>query len=420
MTEPAGPLGRLLTSEAGRALLDALPPYAADTALAVATRLRAQGHDPDLVTAALGQARLRSLAAAKFGAAAATLHFTADGLEQATRPELADRHAARFAAAGITEVLDLGCGIGSDAMALARAGRSVTAVDADPDTAAVAAANLAPWPNARVVVGLAQQVPLPTSGAARHTGVWVDPARRAGVRDTHGRARRLVALEAIEPSWTQVLGFAAAVPATGAKLSPAFPRSALPAGCEAQWTSWRGELLECVVWWGPLVGTPGRTAAVCRPGPTPGSCQEVVVGEAEAAAGEAAAQPALTGPDGLGDWLWETDKAVLRAGLTGALPGREISLGVGLSTGAAPVDLPWARRYAVRDALPARPRVLRAWLRERGVGRLTVKKRGSALDPDRFRREVGALAGTGAATVLLTTIGSQATVIVLETPATDA
>ena len=58
----------------------------------------------------------------------------------------------------------------------------------------------------------------------------------------------------------------AQVPATGAKLAPAFPHAARPEGAEAQWVSWRGEVVECAVWWGPLVETAGRTATVLRPG----------------------------------------------------------------------------------------------------------------------------------------------------------
>ena len=71
------------------------------------------------------------------------MFFTRDGLEQATRPVVADQHAQRFVAAGVRRVVDLGCGIGSDALAFVRAGLEVVAVERDPDTAAVAAANLA-------------------------------------------------------------------------------------------------------------------------------------------------------------------------------------------------------------------------------------------------------------------------------------
>ena len=88
--------------------------------LAAATRLRRVA-EPEQAAAALQQAALRRQAVAKFGAAAETMFFTRDGLEQATRPAVADQHAQRFLAAGVRRVVDLGCGIGADALAFARA-----------------------------------------------------------------------------------------------------------------------------------------------------------------------------------------------------------------------------------------------------------------------------------------------------------
>ena len=71
------------------------------------------------------------------------MFFTRAGLEQASRPEVADHHASRFVQAGVRRVIDIGCGIGSDSMAFVRAGLEVLAVDIDPVTAVVAQANLA-------------------------------------------------------------------------------------------------------------------------------------------------------------------------------------------------------------------------------------------------------------------------------------
>lgn len=385
--------------------------------LAVQTQLRRVGHAAEQVAAVLAVVAARRRGRAKFGASADRMFFTPDGLEQATRPELAARHTARFIAADVGWVADLGCGIGSDARSLAAAGLAVLGVEADPVTAAFARANLSPWDDARVVTGRAQEVPLPGEATGRHTGgvgVWVDPGRRVrGVADSRGRSRRVFALEEIEPSWEQVCRWAEQVPATGAKLSPSFPHGRIPAGAEAQWSSWLGEVLECAIWWGPLASAAGRTAAVCRPDGRGGG-SEVVVTEADSVAGDAANLPVLGGSAELGAWLWEADKAVVRAGLTGALVGRELAPGVGLSTGDTSVDLPWARRYAILDAMPARPKVVRAWLRGRGVGALTLKKRGASLDPDRFRQEVGKLSGSGEATLLLTTVGGIATAIALD------
>ena len=166
------------------------------------------------------------------------------------------------------------------------------------------------------------------------------------------------------------------------------------------------------MWWGPLVEHLGRTAAVCRSDATPG-----LVTEAHAAAGEAHSQAAVEAVAEVGPWLWEADKAVIRAGLTGALPGRELARGVGLSTGDSNTDLPWARRFAVLDVLPARAKVVRQWARARGVGALTLKKRGTSIEPDRFRADVGPVRGPSSATLVLTTIaGGQSAVAIAVDP----
>ena len=64
-------------------------------------RLRKAGHSPELVSAVVGQARLRVRARAKFGEFAERMLFTRAGLEQATRLAVAARHAGRFRDAGI-------------------------------------------------------------------------------------------------------------------------------------------------------------------------------------------------------------------------------------------------------------------------------------------------------------------------------
>ena len=79
-------------------------------------------------------------------------------------------------AAGLGSVLDLCCGIGSDALAFARAGLRVEAVERDPATAAVAAANTAGQP-VRISIGAAEQAGL----ALGRVGVpGPGPARRPG------------------------------------------------------------------------------------------------------------------------------------------------------------------------------------------------------------------------------------------------
>ena len=84
--------------------------------------------------------------------------FTEAGLEQATRLKVAALHAGRFARAGVEHVADLGCGIGGDALALAAIDLEVTAADADEVTAAIAAFNLTPFPEVRVLHARAEDV----------------------------------------------------------------------------------------------------------------------------------------------------------------------------------------------------------------------------------------------------------------------
>ena len=401
----------LLVDTEGWDLLASLPAYDAGAELGLQTRLRQAGYAPELVSAALLQSRLRARAQDKFGSFADAMLFTVDGLEQATRFAVAARHAARYLRAEVRLVHDLGCGIGADAMAFAGLDLAVRAVDADAVTATVAGVNLRHWPAAQVVHGQAEDVVLPTGEEATHTGVWLDPARRLdGPADARGRARRVVSLDRISPTWREVQGYAAQVPATGAKLAPAFPHAARPEGAEAQWVSWRGDVVECAVWWGPLVEAVGRTATVLRPG-----SDAVTLTEADASG----AEPPVASLAALGGYLYEPDRAVIRAGLTGALArlvgGAELDDAVGYVSAAAPLDVPWAHRYTVAEAMPWNVKAVRGWLRSRGVGRLTIKKRGVSLEPEAVRRQLR-LNGSSEATVVLTRVAGQ-TVAVMVDPA---
>ena len=254
---------RWLASPEGWAALHALPPYDPGGELALQTALRSAGHSPAQAAALLLQSRLRERARGKFGEFADGMLFTADGLEQASRLEVAAQHAQRYASASLATVHDLGCGIGADAMALSVLGVTVAAVDADEVTAKVADTNLRPWPDSRARPGRAEDVDLPTDPARDRVVVWLDPARRIpGVADAGGRTRRVFRLAEISPSWSFVTEVAARVPATGVKLSPSFAHADIPAGAEAQWVSFDGDLLECVVWFGRLAVQRGRTALV--------------------------------------------------------------------------------------------------------------------------------------------------------------
>jgi hypothetical protein len=405
---------RWLASPQGFAALRSLPPYDPALELAEQVRLRRAGLSPEQTAALLTQSRLRLRAREKFGEFADGMLFTSDGLEQASRLELAAQHAERYARASLATVHDLGCGIGADAMALSVLGVTVAAIDADPVTARIADANLRPWPDSRARHGLAEDFEPPPDPVRDRVGVWMDPARRTpGVADLSGRTRRVFRLDEMAPPWEYVLQVARVVPATGVKLSPSFSHGDQPPATEAQWVSFDGDLLECVVWFGPLVRRRGRTALVLSSSP---SQAPVRVDESMAAT----VPPRSPRLGELGPWLYEPDRAVTRAGLLGAVTARtdgmELEPGLGYVSADRHVDLPFARRYAVSEAMPFNVKALRVWLRSRGITGVTIKKRGIRLDEDRLRRDlrITRKAGDGGqATIVLTRVGGQPAVLVV-------
>jgi SAM-dependent methyltransferase len=335
--------------------------------LAAATRLR-RDFDPGLATAALHQAALRRKAAVKFGADAARLFFTRVGLEQATRPVVADHHARRFVAAGVRRVVDLGCGIGADAMAFARAGLEVVAVERDPVVAAVAAANLGA--DGTVVGADADQVARDL--LTPEDGVFCDPGRR----NVQGR---LWHVEDFSPSWQLVRDLLDGRRVAGVKLGPALPHGLVPPEVEAEWLSDLGEVVEVGLWAGPGA-TAGARAALVRPDRSTG-WQRL----------ETRHVPPLEVRK-LGRFLFEPDGAVIRSGGIGQL-GRTLHAGLlddhlAYLTGDIEAHSPFATTFAVRERLPYDRKVLRRWVAQQQVGRLEIKQRGVGFDPAELRREL--------------------------------
>lgn len=383
----------VLDSPDGRAALSAAGAVADAEPLRAASALRRQGFAPDLAAAALTQAVLRRKAVGKFGPDAGALLFSRTGLEQSTRFVVAARRAGRLAASGARLVADLGCGIGADTLAFARAGMRVRAVDASAEAAFLTAFNAA-------ALGLAARVSVDTADA---TGVplddvdavFCDPARRTAT------GRRVFDPTAYSPPWDFVSALPSRVPRTVLKLAPGIDHALLPPGAEAEWVSVDGELVEATVWCGPLAAVP-RRATVIRAG----------------AVHELTGAGALEAPVGpVRGYLYDPDGAVVRSHLIAELAA-DLHAGLADPTIAylyadAPLQTPFARRYAVRDQLPVALKKLRAALRDRGIGALTILKRGSALDIERLRHDLR-LAGDRSATIALTRVAGAPAVLLLD------
>ncbi|MFB9071351.1 SAM-dependent methyltransferase [Citricoccus parietis] len=461
----------VLTPE-GWALLNSLEGYRDSEALALSTRLRGEGHAPELVSAVLTQLKFRSKAAAKFGPFAGHMVFTRAGLEQATRMNVAALHAGRFAAAGVGSVADLGCGIGADSMALAALDLEVTAVERDETVAAAATINLMPFPNASVVCADAEEWLAALDGpggattgtSARPEGFWLDPARR--VVSSSGSSR-VFDPESFSPPLSFVERLADTGAPVGVKLGPALPHDSVPVDCEAQWVSVDGSLTEAVLWFNALVRPGVRRSALVLGGGSvaaggDGASGAVGAGPASGAEGAPAAggagpasvaeggrspaelssaedfgdSPAVpvAGLEGLTGYLYEPDPAVIRAGLVAdlidreftAVGGRLLDEHIAYFCADEALDSRFATGYRVLEVLPYKVKGLRRWVREHGVTRLDIKKRGVDVTPEELRRQLmsgqgkGSGPGKGAkaaghhATLVLTRIGKDRVAVVVE------
>ncbi|MFI6280000.1 methyltransferase domain-containing protein [Streptomyces sp. NPDC050988] len=385
--DPLSAFAALLTDQ-GRALLDEVRETEPAQELAVATRLRRE-YPVGLVSAALGQARLRQRAVVKFGAAdAGRMYFTPHGVEQSTRASVAAYRARRFQEFGVRSVADLCCGIGGDAIALARAGIRVLAVDRDPLTAAVARANAD-------ALGLGELIEVREAdvtevATAAYDGVFVDPARRGG-------RGRVFDPEAYSPPLSWAVRAALEAPVAALKIAPGIPHETVPAEAGAEWISDSGDVKEAVLWFG--TGEAGSVRATLLPGP------RTLVGRG------------LPDPQvrPLGRYLYEPDGAVIRAHLVAEVAeeldgGGLIDETIAYVTADSLKTTPYATVYEITDQLPFGVKKLKALLRERGVGVLTVKKRGSAVEPEELRRKVKPQ-GPNSATVFLTRVKGAPTML---------
>ena len=341
------------------------------------------------VAAAVTQVQLRQRAEAKLGEDAARMYFTPDGLEQATRRRVADHRAARLAAAAPASVLDVGCGIGGDLVAFARAGLTVAGIDRDPLRVEVARANLAALGlGGAVLEASAEDLDLDAFGV-----VFADPARRTD-------AGRVFDVEGWSPPWPfveRLLTERAAV----VKLAPGLPHDLVPAGVEAEWVSHEGDVKEAVLW-SSYLATARRRATVIRGGGLATLTDEDDPGE----------QNVRT----VGRFLYEPDGAVVRAHLVTAVAagveGGLVDEHIAYVTSDASYRTPFARSYEVLEELPYKEKALRAALRERNVGRLTIKKRGVDVVPEELRKRL-ALTGDEEATLVMTRVAGKGTALLV-------
>ncbi len=385
---------RLQTPE-GEALLAQLRGEALEEAqlLEVLARYR-KSYPPALVAAAVELTRVRRRAAEKFADADA-LWFTRTALEMASAEAVARHTAARFA--GRRRVLDLCCGAGGDALALADCAGQVTAVERDPLVLAMARANArARHRHDRIDFVRADVIDfMPTAPLllGRPDAIFIDPSRRHGDRRVSRRD------DAYSPPLAWCLELVRHAPAVGIKAAPALDYAALPVEAEVEIISLHGECKAAMLWLGD-VRTGARRATVLPAGAT-----LTDAGATSDAVGD------------IGAWLYEPDGAVIRAHLVQRLAGayglRRLDPEIAYLTGEAEIDSPLLTGYRVQAVLPWSLKRLQAELTARDIGRATIKKRGFPLTPEALRAKL-TLRGPARATLICTRAQGAPVVVIAE------
>jgi hypothetical protein len=340
---------------------------------------------PDLARAALEIAILRGEAMDKFPRAG-EMYFTRQALEQASAGEVSAYRVERYRPYNC--VADLGCSIGGDTLALAGCVPTI-GLDRDPLRLAMAQANM-------TALGLTHRAAFIQADLISHLPLWCDhridtlvypysialffdPSRRAGYR-------RAFSVCDYHPPLSIIKEWLPRFPDLGVKISPGVDLAELSGyeadgfGAEIEFISLRGELKEAVLWFGSLrsgsLGSgPLHTAhrrATLLPGPHTLTAENTIRN----------AQYELSEPRA---FLYEPDPAILRAGLVTTLGAQlaaaQLDPEIAYLTADKLASNPFARVWGVEDWFPFGLKRLRTYLRERGIGRVVVKKRGSPLEP---------------------------------------
>lgn len=321
--------------------------------LPLLSRLR-ESLSPRQASAILQTLKLRAKAETKFPGQAQRMFFTDAGLQQASQPAISQYRARQLSP---QSVLDLCCGIGADTGAFAAAGGQALGLDIDPVRIAIARHNA----DALGVAAQFEVADIRQSIPSGYDCIFYDPGRR----DEQGG--RIHDVERYEPPLSLAKAWRARQILV--KLSPAVdPRQLQSYGGCVEFISLAGRLTEALLWLNQPAAPPMATQ-LTQDGPLHFRH-------------EAEARADISPPRG---WLFEPDPAIMRAGLVQqlavALNGFLLDETIAYVTMDRPARTPWGRYWAIFDWMPFQLKRLRRYLAQRGVGKVTVKKRGFPMTP---------------------------------------
>lgn len=224
-------------------VLEALPSAPHRTAADLILRLRSSLPDADAhqISLAVETFLARKTAPDKLGEWSSEGFFSTSLLEQASRMAIADYRATFFK--GLSNVLEVGTGTGSDTAALAKVAAHVTTIDGDEVASELARRNVALQgvTNVTFLVGDARQV-IP-SLQSTFDGFYADPARRTP------KGERVKSGEDYSPSLSYLLALEIGQ-IRAIKISPGLFVEPPPPGWTRQFLGFQSECLEQTLWFG--------------------------------------------------------------------------------------------------------------------------------------------------------------------------
>lgn len=332
----------------------------------------------DLIGSAIHQAWLRKRAFSRWGVPTSFL-MTTDGLSQATRPVVAKWH-AQWITENIganSHVLDLTCGLGFDVAAMARAGHRVTTIELDPEIAALAAHNLAPF-TVDVVCADATTFPIPNDVGV----IFIDPARRdpRAAKTASGDTVRNFSSRNWSPSWDFVRRLAD-THRVMAKVAPGVDDETI-GDWDSTFVSVNGDLVEALV---TSHGTETRRAILFD---QESAASTMLIGGNETSTAE------------LGAFLITPDTSLVRARALSVLADR-------CAAGLVNPHIAWltsndrtaveslvrdtpriAQAFEILDVVPFAPKTLKRDVAQHEASALTIMTRGVQVNVDEMRKKI--------------------------------
>lgn len=357
--------------------------------LKLITSLR-QAYDANQVRAGITQARLRQKAILKFGEVASQMLFTSSALEQASDP-LVRRYRANYCQGA--SVLDVCCGIGTDAMAMAQVAESVLGLDIDPIRVAIATHNA-------TILGLTnlhfEMADVRDGIPDSYDIIFYDPARR------NSQGKRIYDVERYIPPLSLIQEWQSEHIVV--KLSPGVDQDQLKTySGGVEFVSVSGDLKEAIFWCNAQWRGAKATLLTDR-------------GETHHWLRTHTPTVPITEPRG---WLVEPDAAIIRAGLVQdvaeSLDGTMLDETIAYFCTSSQPQSVWVRSWEIVDWMPFNLKRLKAYIREHDIGRLTIKKRGSPLTPEELLKKLKPR-GEEPRVLVLTRYQSQPIILICKEP----